>query len=131
MLSLQDISPQQAGQRRTKRGAERTVVDAERHAVHRCPEGAFADGDPILAVDFLPCLDDAREKNRGSDVCSRELKGGQVNEVYYTHKGLVWSTHIAQNHRQKSHPANAAYCSGLVYPVIPSVCKYRYPALGD
>lgn len=69
----QDVAPQEAGQRAREGQGEGAVVDAQGHAVHGGPKGAVADGDAVLAVDFLPGLDDAREEDGGADVGTGEL----------------------------------------------------------
>lgn len=76
MLPSQDVAPEQTGQGSAKGSAESAVVDADSHAVDGCPEGALGDGDTVLAVDFLPGLDDAGEEDGGADVCARKLNKG-------------------------------------------------------
>lgn len=73
MLPRQNIPPQQPSQRRTKRSTESTIIDTESHAVNGSPPCAIADRDSAGFVDLLPCLDDAREEDRGADICSGEL----------------------------------------------------------
>lgn len=59
LLSREDIPPQEACERRAERDAKCTIVNPERHTVHRRPEGAVRNGDPVQPMNFLPCLDDA------------------------------------------------------------------------
>lgn len=59
VLAFQDISPQQPCQCTVEGEAEGAVVDSQRHAVDRCPEGAVGDGQAVGVVDGLPGLDDA------------------------------------------------------------------------
>lgn len=73
MLSSQDIAPQHASQGSAERKTERSVVDADSHAVHGAPERAIGDWNFIDLVNFLPGLDDSGDENRGSDVCACEL----------------------------------------------------------
>lgn len=75
MFPSEDVSPEHAGKRRTECRAERPVVDANRHAVHRRPECAVGYGSVVHVVNFLPCLDDAGEENGGADVRASKLQG--------------------------------------------------------
>lgn len=75
MLLGQDIPPQETCERRRQGGGEGAVVDAEGHGVDGGPEGAVADGGAVEAVDFLPSLDDAGQKDGGADVGAGELGG--------------------------------------------------------
>lgn len=76
MFPGQDVSPEETGQRGAERRAEGTVVDAERHAVHRAPEHPVADRHVAAIPDFCPRLDHAREQDRGADVGAGELMSG-------------------------------------------------------
>jgi hypothetical protein len=73
VFSGEDVPPQETSQRRAKRRAKCTVVDAERHAVHCCPECAIGDGDPVDVMDLLPCLYYAGEKDGGTNIRARKL----------------------------------------------------------
>ena len=70
---MQDIPPEEARQRGTKRNAKRAVVDADSHAIDRCPERAVRDRDATLPVDGLPCLDNPAEEDGRPDIGTREL----------------------------------------------------------
>lgn len=70
----QDVTPQDPSQRDAEGRAADAIVDTQCHAVDRGPEGAVCDGDVVEVVDFLPCLNDTREKDVRADVCSGELR---------------------------------------------------------
>ena len=70
---MQDIPPEQARQRRAKRNAKRAVVDADSHAVDRCPERAVRDRDAAVPVDGLPRLDNPAEEDSRPNISTREL----------------------------------------------------------
>jgi hypothetical protein len=76
VFSSEDVPPQEARQRRAERHAERTVVDAKRHAVHCCPECPIGDGDIINFMDLLPCLYYAREKDGSTNIRACKLLMG-------------------------------------------------------
>ena len=130
MFSSEDIPPQKTSQRRAKRCAECTIVDAERHAVHCCPECPIGDGDPIFAMDLLPFLNHSGEKDGGSDIrpCKLYSYGRLAVRVQYL---LRTETHVTENHGEESHAANAANGSCLFHPMVPAVGEYRNPAFGD
>lgn len=73
MLPGEDVAPKQAGQRGAEGSTERTVVDAECHAVHSCPERSVANGDTTHYMDLLPLLDDPAQQYRGPNVCPCKL----------------------------------------------------------
>lgn len=73
MFSGKNIPPQKSSQRRTECHAKCTVVDAESHAIYRCPERTIADRDPVQAMNLLPCLYHAREKNGGTNIRASNL----------------------------------------------------------
>jgi hypothetical protein len=82
MLFIQNISPEQTRERSAESRAESAVIDADRHAVHRRPEGTVTDGDAVVGVDLLPGLDDAGEEDGGADVCACELVGMLVRGLW-------------------------------------------------
>lgn len=59
MFSGEDITPKEAGKRSAERRAERTIVDANCHAVDSCPECSVADGDTASLMNLLPLLDNS------------------------------------------------------------------------
>ena len=71
VFSSKDVPPQETSQRRAKRRAICTVVDAERHAVHCSPECATRD--PVDAMNVLPCLYYAGEKDGGTNIRACKL----------------------------------------------------------
>lgn len=73
VLSGEDIAPQKTSQRCAKRRAKCTKVDANRHAVHSCPECSIGDRDLVGSMDLFPFLYYTGEKNGGTDICAREL----------------------------------------------------------
>lgn len=93
MLPAQYIAPQHARQRRAKRQAKRAVIHSNRHAIHGAPEGAVGYRDVVLAVDFLPGLDDAGEEDCCADVCAGELFP-RVSIIYGNGcMGWEWDVH--------------------------------------
>jgi hypothetical protein len=78
MFSGEDVPPQETSQGRAESCAEGAVVDTECHAVHCPPERPIADGNPVVFVDLLPCLDYSGEEDGGADVCAGELVTGLV-----------------------------------------------------
>ena len=73
MFSAKDVPPQETSQRRAERRAECTVVDAEGHGVHCCPECPIGDGKPVDEMDLLPCLYYAGEKDGGTNIRTCKL----------------------------------------------------------
>lgn len=74
MLSPKDVPPQETSQRGAESRAERAVVDAECHGINGCPERSIRYWDSVELVDFLPCLQNAREKDCGANVRAGELQ---------------------------------------------------------
>ena len=72
-LPMQNIPPEQARQRGAKRNAKRAVVDADSHAVDRCPERAVRYRDAAIPVDGLPCLYNPAEEDGRPNISTREL----------------------------------------------------------
>lgn len=73
VFSGEDIAPQETSQRRAERRAKGTVVDPESHAIHCSPEFPIGDGEPIDAMDLLPSLYYAGEKDGGANVRACKL----------------------------------------------------------
>jgi hypothetical protein len=73
VLSGKDIPPQQTSKRGAESRAESAVIHTKGHGVDCCPEGSIGDGDVVVSVDLLPCLDHAREKDGGADIRACEL----------------------------------------------------------
>lgn len=61
VFSGEDIAPKETGKRSAERRAERTIVDANCHAVYGCPERSVADGDTVSLMNLLPLLDNSAE----------------------------------------------------------------------
>jgi hypothetical protein len=80
-LMLEDIAPQQPSQRRTERNAESAVVDANDHAVDRCPKRTIRDGNAVHDVDVLPRLHDSRQKDSGADIGASKLSAWSVRQL--------------------------------------------------
>lgn len=77
VFSAEDIAPQETSQGGTECRAKRTVVDTESHAVHCPPERAISDYKIVSAMDFLPRLDYAGEKDGGTNIRACKLFMGK------------------------------------------------------
>jgi hypothetical protein len=80
-LVLEDISPQQPSQRRTESNAESAVVDANDHAVDRCPKRTIRDGNAVHDVNVLPSLHDSRQKDSSADIGASKLSAWSVRQL--------------------------------------------------
>lgn len=73
VLAGEYVSPEKTCQGRTESRAEGTVIDTERHSVHSGPECPVANGNAVLLMDCLPCLDDSAKENGGTYISACEL----------------------------------------------------------
>jgi hypothetical protein len=128
-LVLEDISPQQPSQRRTESDAESAVVDANDHAVDRCPESAVRDGDAVHDVDVLPRLHYPRQKDGGADVCASKLSTWSVRQLLLC-SGEA-NTYVAEDDGDEAHASDSTYSTSLLHPCVPSVSEDGDPSLSD
>jgi hypothetical protein len=70
-------------------------------------------------MDLLPCLDDAAEKDGGTNIrtCKLVMRVTEVSWSCSIFTGMCPKTHVAQNHGDETHPTNGTDGSCLGHPL--------------
>lgn len=81
VFSSEDISPEKSGERSRERRAKSSIVYSYCHGIDSCPEVSICDRDCRGSVYLYPGLNHPREKDRGANICPRELQVLVADEV--------------------------------------------------
>ncbi len=95
VFSAEDVTPEETSERRAKRCAKCSIVDAERHGIDRSPECPVTDFNSGFLADLYPGLDDAADKDGGTDVRSCKLI---ISGILANHARFL-KAHMPENSR--------------------------------